>query len=97
MKKWITTAAIIALTTSAFAQQKNAVQSYYSDLTSDESYTQITISGKMFEMMAHIEVENEEEQELKDAVSGIQGIQVVMKDSVPNSKSQYQEARTQNV
>ena len=92
MKKWITTAAIIALTTSAFAQQKNAVQSYYSDLTSDESYTQITISGKMFEMMAHIEVENEEEQELKDAVSGIQGIQVVMKDSVPNSKSQYQEA-----
>jgi hypothetical protein len=95
MKKWITTAAIIALTTSGFAQQKNAVQSYFEQYSNDESYTQITISGKMFEMMAHIEVESQEEQELKDAVSGIEGIQVLMKDSVANPKAQYQSALSQ--
>lgn len=69
--------------------QNNAINNYFTTYAEDDDFTKITITGKMFEMMNHIEVENQEEEDLKEALSKIQGIGILANEKMADSKSAY--------
>lgn len=73
--------------------QENAVSKYFSDYSSNEDFTKISISGAMFQLATHIEVEDAEEQELKDAISKIKGMVILVCDSCKgNERAMYDES-----
>ena len=73
MKK-IVYSLILILTANIVNAQENAVSKYFSDYSSNEDFTKISISGAMFQLATHIEVEDADEEELKDAISKIKGM-----------------------
>ncbi|MFT4879012.1 MAG: hypothetical protein ACJAU0_000773 [Flavobacteriales bacterium] len=90
MKKILFSLLGVALTLGAFAQ--NPIDRIYSDFAANDDFTKITISGKMFEMANHIEVENIDNQEMVDAFSMIEGVSIVATDSIQNARSTFQSA-----
>ena len=83
--------ALLAVT--ALNAQENAVAKYFSDYSSNEDFTKISISGAMFQLATHIEVEDPEEQELKDAISKIKGMVILVCDSCKgNERAMYDES-----
>lgn len=91
MKKYISTTVALLLAVIGFSQH-NAMDKYFTKYSANDDYTHITIAGKMFELMTHIDVENEEEQEIQDALSGIHGIEIAMIDSLASSKAELKSA-----
>jgi len=90
MKKILFSLLGVALTLGAFAQ--NPIDRIYSDFAANDDFTKITISGKMFEMANHIEVENIEDQEMVDAFGMIEGVSIVASDSMQNVHATFQSA-----
>ncbi|MCH2200073.1 MAG: DUF4252 domain-containing protein [Flavobacteriales bacterium] len=77
----------------AMNAQQNPIETYFSDFLSNEEFTQITFSGKMFEMANHIEATNEEEEELLEAFRMIKGVAVVASEDKGSSRANYTQAR----
>lgn len=90
MKKIILSLLSVVLSLGAFAQ--NPIDRIYSDFAANDDFTKITISGKMFEMANHIEVENVEDQEMVDAFSMIEGVSIVATDSMVNAREVFKSA-----
>ena len=67
MKRYISTTVALLLAVIGFSQH-NAMDKYFTKYSANDDYTHITIAGKMFELMTHIDVENEEEQEIRHKV-----------------------------
>jgi hypothetical protein len=91
MKK-ITLALLLLISVGFVQAQNNAINTYFSNYAEDEAFSKITITGKMFEMMNHIEVENQEEEDLKEALSKIEGIGILINEKMYNSKAVYKQA-----
>ncbi|NQX92656.1 MAG: DUF4252 domain-containing protein [Flavobacteriales bacterium] len=91
MKKYMMALFLGLIGTASFAQQ-NAMDRYFGQYAANDDYSHVTITGKMFEMMTHVEVQTEEEQEIKDALEGIAGIEIVMSDSVEIARAEYTKA-----
>lgn len=90
MKKVLFSFAAVLLTLGAFAQ--NPIDRLYSSYSENEDFTKITLSGKMFEMANHIEVENTEDQEMVDALGMVEGVSIVMTDSITNARVAFKDA-----
>lgn len=90
MKKILFSLLGVALTLGAFAQ--NPIERIYSDFASNDDFTRITISGKMFEMANHIQVENASDQEMVDAFSMIEGVSILATDSMVNVREAFNSA-----
>lgn len=91
MKQFIA-AAVLALATTGAIAQENAIEKYFSQHKANTEFTQMSITGKMFELTMHIEANTPEEQELLDALSLIEGAAFIGSDSIPNSATAYAQA-----
>lgn len=74
----------------AFAQ-KNAIDLILQELTVDERFTQVTISGKMFELMTSIDPETPEERAMLDAVSNLDGLKILACSSCKDEEDLFDE------
>lgn len=87
MKKIFTLLLILAAGTT-FAQ-KSAVNTFFSDYNEDDRFTKVEISGKMFQLLTHIEGETKEEQDILEAITDISGLKMLVCNDCENQESMY--------
>jgi len=92
MKRIVILIAVLAFTVSMTAQKEDAIAKYFSSYADSEDYTKVTISSKMFELFTHIEGTNEEEQEMLETISGLQGMRMVTASNPDEADSRYKSA-----
>ena len=93
MKYLFSTIIILLLAVSVHAQN-DAISKYFDQYLDDDNFTVVYVSGKMFGMIAKIdidELQDEESQVIMDVAKDIKGLRVLVTDVDP--KQYYKEAR----
>jgi len=91
MKKLMVGIVMMAVAVAAQAQN-DAIAKFFTKYQNDESFSQVTVSGKMFNMMANLNGETDEEKEMIQAISKIKGLRILSKNEARNSRDLYKEA-----
>lgn len=76
----------------ALQAQDDAISRFFEKYQNDDGFTQINITSRMFGLFTDMEVENEEDQEVLDAISDLTGLKILVKDHASNGKALYKEA-----
>lgn len=84
--------AVIMMCSIAASAQNDAIAKFFTKYQSDETFSQVTISGKMFSMMANLSGETEEEKAMIASISKIKGLKILSKSDARNSRELYKEA-----
>jgi hypothetical protein len=87
------TAIMVITTVSAFAQS-DAITKFFNKYATDESFTQVTVSSKMFSLFTEMEAETPEDKEVLEAISKLKGLRILAKDDTRDARTLYQEAFT---
>jgi len=86
---------ILLLTLSFFSNlnAQNAIDQHFSQFADDANTTNISVTGKMFEMISSINIESDTDQkeidEMKDFFGSITSFRLIAGEEVSNAKSQY--------
>lgn len=93
MRKVLSIFAAVLFVTGIQAQQ-NAIEKHYSNYLDRDDVTKISVTGKIFQLAAHIEVDEEdkEAQEFMEFVSSIDFFQMIVGDEGNFTKSDYRSA-----
>jgi len=91
MKKVITGIAIMVISFAAQAQG-DAIAKFFNKYQDDDSFTQVTVSSKMFSLFTNMEVKNAEDQEVLNAISKLKGLRILAKENTSDAKGLYKEA-----
>ena len=93
MKKLTILFIMMAFTTLAFAQD-DAISKFFSKYEDDDNFTHVTITSRMFSLFANLDIEDEEDKELMDAVSKVKGLKIITKDDISQTEANelYEEA-----
>ncbi len=83
---------VVMMCSIAASAQNDAIAKFFTKYQSDESFSQVTISGKMFSMMANLSGETEEEKAMIASISKIKGLKILSKSEARNSRELYKEA-----
>lgn len=92
MKRLLVLTAVLAFTVSMTAQKEDVIERYFSSYAGSEDFTKVTVSSKMFELFAHIEGTNEEEQEILETISGLSGMRMVTASTPDEGDVKYKSA-----
>lgn len=84
-------AAMMLMSIGAFAQD-NAITKFFSKYQDDETFSQVTVSSKMFSLLTDMEVDNPEDQEVINAISKLKGLRILAKDDTRDGRTLYKEA-----
>ena len=90
MKKLI--ALIIVSTAFSQLNAQDAISKFFSKYENDQSFTNVSMSSRMFGLFTDMEVESPEDQEILDAISKLTGLKVLAKEDARNGKALYREA-----
>jgi len=82
---------MMIITTVAQAQN-DAITKFFNKYSSDESFTQVTVSGKMFNLFTNMEADTPEDKEVLEAISKLKGLRILAKEDDPNARALYKEA-----
>lgn len=91
MKK-ITLIAFLTVCTSGLMAQGTVVNKYFQELASNEAFTKVSVSSKMFSLFTELEAGTEAEKEFLQAVSKLKGLKIILADSIGNSAAMYKQA-----
>ncbi|MFO0268612.1 MAG: DUF4252 domain-containing protein [Cyclobacteriaceae bacterium] len=91
MKKIVIGMMLLALSVAAQAQG-DAIAKFFNKYQNDESFTQVTVSSKMFNLFTNMDVEKPEDKEVLDAISKLKGLKVLVKEEARNARELYKEA-----
>lgn len=92
MKKLVLTMLLGLFAVSANAQS-DAISKYFDKYVDDASFMHLNFSGKMFQMIANIELDDPAEQKMvQESLGKIQRVQVLRKDKEVDGKKMYAEA-----
>ena len=89
MKKLMVVAVMVMM--SAGVQAQDAITKFFSKYQNDDSFSQVTISSKMFSLFTDMELENKDDQEVLNAISKLKGLRILNKDTY-DSRLLYKEA-----
>lgn len=89
-KIWII-AVVVIIATEANAQS-DAITKFFNKYSTDESFTQVTVSSKMFSLFTNMEADTPEDKEVLDAISKLKGLRILAKENDSNSRVLYKEA-----
>ncbi|HEY3405962.1 MAG TPA: DUF4252 domain-containing protein [Ohtaekwangia sp.] len=92
MKKIFVIAAMMIGVNTVFAQ--DAISKFFTKYQDDESFTQVTVSSKMFSLFTNMEVESKEDQEVLNAISKLKGLRILAKENTSDARKLYKEAFT---
>jgi hypothetical protein len=90
MKKVIV--GLMVIMASFAAQAQDAISKFFTKYQNDESFSQVNISSKMFSLMANLDVEKPEDQEVVNMISKIKGLRILAKEQTRDSRELYKEA-----
>ena len=91
MKKLRVGIVMMAVAVAAQAQG-DAISKFFSKYQNYETFSQVNMSSKMFSLMANLEVENPEDQEVVNMISKLKGLKILAKEEARNSRELYKEA-----
>jgi len=90
MKKVIAVGALMIVMTGAFAQ--DAISKFFSKYQSDESFSSVTVSSKMFSLFTNMDADTPEDKEILEAISKLKGLKILGKEDARNARELYKEA-----
>ncbi|MFD0999790.1 DUF4252 domain-containing protein [Ohtaekwangia kribbensis] len=90
MKKILMIALMMVTVNAVFAQ--DAISKFFTKYQSDESFSQVTVSSKMFNLFTNMEVESKEDQEVLNAISKLKGLRILAKENTSDARALYKEA-----
>jgi hypothetical protein len=93
MKKLITSFVIVLAAMSAMAQGE-VVNKYFNQYASNDQFTKLSVSSKMFSMFTQLDAGTPEEKEFLAAIAKIKGMKVLVGDSITNASTLYTQANT---
>jgi hypothetical protein len=73
---------------------QDAISKFFSKYQNDETFSQVTVSSKMFGLFTNMEAESEEDKEILSAISKLKGLRILAKDDARNARTLYKEAFT---
>lgn len=76
---------------SVFAQ-KNAISKYFSEYENREDFTQVQLTGKIFQMISAMDSEDEELKEAQQLFENVRGVHIIGGESIDNGYEMYQSA-----
>lgn len=91
MKRFVVGAVIMLTSFTTFAQG-DAITRFFSKYQNDETFSQVTISSKMFSMLTDMEVDDAEDQEVINAISKLKGLRILAKEETRDGRLLYKEA-----
>jgi hypothetical protein len=91
MKKILVGAIMIFMSAAAFAQG-DAITKFFTKYQDDETFSQVTVSSKMFSLLMDMQVDDAEDQEVINAVSKLKGLRILGKDHARDGRALYKEA-----
>jgi hypothetical protein len=83
--------AVMLISSATFAQG-DAISKFFSKYQNDETFSQVTISSKMFSMLVNMEVDDAEDQEVINAISKLKGLRILAKEETRDGRVLYKEA-----
>ena len=89
MKKIITLFTALLIVGAMNAQ--SLISTEFSDYETNESFTRVSISKKMFEIIANLDPDDAEEKDLIESVSQLEGLKIIIADSSENPKALFDE------
>ncbi len=93
MKKIIAAGVVMVVVVSgAFAQ--DAISKFFSKYQTDESFSSVTVSSKMFGLFTNMEADTPEDKEILEAISKLKGLKILAKEDARSARSLYKEAFT---
>jgi hypothetical protein len=92
MKKIIAAVVMMVIMNGAFGQ--DAISKFFSKYQNDESFSQVTVSSKMFGLFTNMEAETPEDKEVLEAISKLKGLRIIGKEDARNARELYKEAFT---
>jgi|SRR5690606_13221064 len=92
MKHVIAAVSFLMIMSGAYAQ--DAISQFFSKYQNDESFSQVTVSSKMFNLFTKIDAESAEDKEVLDAISKLKGLRILAKEDARNARELYKEAFT---
>ena len=90
MKKIIILTLIISGAFQASAQ--DAIEKFFSKYEDDDNFTQVVITQRMFGLFSDLDLEDEEDRELAEAIGGLKSLKILTKDQTSEGKSLFKEA-----
>lgn len=90
MKKLMIVVTLMAVMTGVQAQ--DAISKFFSKYQNDESFSQVTVSSKMFGLFTNMEAETPEDKEVLEAISKLKGLKILAKEDARNARELYKEA-----
>ncbi|HTJ51326.1 MAG TPA: DUF4252 domain-containing protein [Cyclobacteriaceae bacterium] len=90
MKKIIMIVMLMGVIVGANAQ--DAITKFFSKYQNDESFSQVTVSSKMFSLFTNMDAETAEDKEVLEAISKLKGLRILAKEDARNSRELYAEA-----
>ncbi|MBS1951748.1 MAG: hypothetical protein OJF59_001601 [Cytophagales bacterium] len=91
MKKLMIGAVMMTLSM-AVSAQGDAISKFFAKYQDDETFTNVKVSQKMFSLFTNMSVEKQEDKDILDAISKIQGLRVLAKHETRDSRALYKEA-----
>lgn len=91
MKKVMVVAVMMVMAVAAQAQG-DAISKFFTKYQNDDSFSQVTVSSKMFSLFTNMEVENKDDQEVLNAISKLKGLRILAKEQTRDSRALYKEA-----
>jgi CII-binding regulator of phage lambda lysogenization HflD len=74
----------------AFSQ--DAISKFFTKYQSDESFSQVNVSSKMFSLFTNMEATTPEDKEVLEAISKLKGLKILAKENTSDARTLYKEA-----
>jgi len=91
MRKLMMSAVLVVMAVAAQAQG-DAVTKFFNKYQNDESFSNVTISSKMFSLFTNMEVDKPEDKEVLNAISKLKGLRILGKENTSDARALYKEA-----
>jgi len=92
MKKIVVVLVMMVVVNGAFAQ--DAISKFFGKYQNDETFSQVTVSSKMFGLFTNMEADTPEDKEILEAISKLKGLRILGKEEARNARELYKEAFT---
>ncbi len=87
---------VLLLTTvsNSLLAQSDAFIKFYDKYAANTSFTQVSVTSKMFSLFTEMEGNDEEEKQLLEVIGKLKGLKILAADSIVNGKKYFTEAAT---
>ena len=91
MKK-IIAVGVVMIVMIKVANAQDAISKFFTKYQTDESFSSVTVSSKMFGLFTNMEADTPEDKEVLEAISKLKGLKILAKEDARTARALYKEA-----